>query len=104
MAPVEYAWTSFNQNAVCIEANSQGTQKEPRFHPTQKPVSLYEELLERFAKPGDKIIDTHVGSGSSLIACYNMGYDITGYEIDKIYYQKATKRLQAVMAQIRMDL
>lgn len=65
---------------------------------------LYEELLERFARPGDKILDTHVGSGSSLIACYNMGYDITGYEIDKIYYQKATERLQEVMAQIRMDL
>jgi len=104
MAPVEYAWTSFNRNAVCIEAFSQGTSAEPRFHPTQKPIALYEELLERFANPGDKILDTHVGSGSSLIACYNMGFTVWGFEIDATYYQKASERLADHTAQIRMDL
>lgn len=104
MAPVEYAWTSYNRNACMIEAFSQGTNAEPRFHPTQKPVALYEELLERFAQPGDKILDTHVGSGSSLVACYNLRYDVWGYEIDKTYYQKASERLAEHTAQIRMDL
>lgn len=104
MAPVEYAWTSFNRNACMIEAFAQGTAAEPRFHPTQKPVALYEELLERFAQPGDKILDTHVGSGSSLIACYNMGFDVWGYEIDAEYYRKASERLADHTAQIRMDL
>lgn len=104
MAPVEYAWTSFNRNAVCIEAFAQGTSAEPRFHPTQKPIALYEELLDRFAQPGDKILDTHVGSGSSLIACYNMGFTVWGFEIDATYYQKASERLADHTAQIRMDL
>lgn len=102
MAPVEYAWTSFNRNACMIEASTQGTTAEPRFHLTQKPVALYEELLERFAKPGDKILDTHVGSGSSLIACYNLGFDVTGFEIDEEYFRKAQDRLNDEMAQIRM--
>lgn len=102
MAPVEYAWTSFNQNAHIIEANSQGTKLEPRFHPTQKPILLYEELLERFAKDGDLILDTHVGSASSLIACYRMGFDVVGFEIDADYYRKAKDRLDEEMAQIRM--
>ena len=104
MSPVEYAWTSFNRNAVMIEAFSNGTAKEPRFHPTQKPVVLYEELLMQFAKKGDKILDTHAGSGSSLIACYNLGYEYTGFEIDDIYYEKACKRIEEVQAQIRMEI
>ena len=104
MAPVEYAWTSFNQNACMIEAFTQGTASEPRFHPTQKPISLYEELLERFANKGDKILDTHVGSASSLIACENMGYEYTGFEIDEYYYEKAKERIKEYTAQIRMDL
>ena len=104
MAPVEYAWTSFTQNAVVIEANSQGTKDDPRWHPTRKPVELYKELLDRFAKPGDKILDTHVGSGTSLQACYDMGFDAWGYEIDEVYYQKAKADLEALQAQIRMDL
>lgn len=104
MAPVEYAWTSFNRNACMIEAFSQGTAAEPRFHPTQKPVSLYEELLERFAEPGDKILDTHAGSASSLVACYNMHFDVWGFEIDPEYYRKASERLAEHTAQIRMDL
>ena len=83
---------------------SQGTAQEPRFHPAQKPVGLYKDILADFAKEGDKILDTHVGSGSSLIACYDMGFDVWGYEIDPIYYQKATERINDYTAQLRMDI
>lgn len=76
--------------------------KQRRIHPTQKPVQLYEWILERYAKPGDKILDTHVGSGSSLIACYNLGFDATGFEIDEEYFRKAQDRINDEMAQIRM--
>ncbi len=68
--------------------------KEIRQHPTQKPVALYKWLLKNYAKQGDKIIDTHLGSGSIAIACYDMGFDLTGYEIDKDYYDAAVNRLE----------
>lgn len=89
-----YQWSGFLQGDM--------RNREKRFHPTQKPVELYKWLLSEFAKPGDKILDTHVGSASSLIACYDMGFDAWGYEIDKYYYDKALERLDAVRAQISM--
>ena len=70
-----------------------------RIHPTQKPVALYEWLLTKYATKGDKILDTHVGSASSLIACHNLGFDYIGFEIDKDYYDMATKRLETVKSQ-----
>jgi len=70
-----------------------------RLHATQKPVALYEWLLNRYAKPGDIILDTHVGSASSLIACRKTGHSFVGFEIDEIYYQLAKQRLDAEMAQ-----
>ena len=73
--------------------------KEFRIHPTQKPVALYEWLLENFSKNGDKILDTHVGSASSLIACHRTGHKFVGFEIDEEYYTKAKQRLDAEMAQ-----
>ena len=73
-----------------------------RVHPTQKPVKLYEWLLRNYAKEGDKILDTHLGSGSIAIACYNMGYSLTGYEIDKDYYEAAIKRLEEHQRQGRL--
>lgn len=76
--------------------------KEKRIHPTQKPVALYEWLLKNYARPGDKILDTHVGSASSLIACHNMGFEYIGFEIDEDYHKMATERLEAVMAQTRL--
>ena len=76
--------------------------KEIRIHPTQKPVKLYEWLLMNYAKEGDKILDTHLGSGSIAIACHNLGYDLTGYEIDKDYYNSAIKRIEQHKSQIRM--
>ena len=103
MAPVEYAWTNYNRNAVLYEGNTQAFVQGARFHPTQKPVDLYKRLLMEFAKPGDRILDTHVGSASSLIACYDMGFDAWGYEIDAEYYRKAKARLEDFMAQITID-
>jgi site-specific DNA-methyltransferase (adenine-specific) len=76
--------------------------KERRFHPTQKPVKLYKWLLHNFAKKGDLILDTHVGSASSLIACYDMGFDAVGFELDKDYYEASKKRLEEFMAQGRL--
>lgn len=104
MAMAEYAWTSLNGNAKVFECTPQGTKAEPRFHPTQKPVALYEWLLSQYANKGDKILDTHAGSGSSLMACHRMGFEITAFEIDKEYYQKAKARLEEEKAQIKFNL
>ena len=76
--------------------------KELRIHPTQKPVKLYEWLLMNYAKEGDKILDTHLGSGSIAIACHNLGYDLTACELDTEYYEKAMERINNHKRQIRM--
>ena len=73
-----------------------------KIHPTQKPVELYEWLLMNNAKEGDKILDTHLGSGSIAIACHNLGYDLEGYELDKDYFEAAKKRLKQHQSQIKM--
>ena len=75
-----------------FECAPQGTKTDPRIHPTQKPVALYKWLLKNYAKPGDKIFDSHVGSGSIRIACHDMGFDFTGCEIDKDYWQAQEER------------
>ena len=98
-AECEFAWTSFDASARIYKLNP--TQLD-RIHPTQKPIKLYGWLLTNYAKQGDKILDTHVGSASSLIACYEYGFDFIGFEIDKDYYEAAQKRLQAVMSQVSM--
>lgn len=100
MAMAEYAWTSFNDNAKIFKFAPQG--KGDRFHPTQKPVELYEWVLNKYAKPGDIILDTHVGSASSLIACRNTGHKYIGYEISEFYYKKAKKRLEDAEAQMNI--
>jgi site-specific DNA-methyltransferase (adenine-specific) len=76
--------------------------KEHRIHPTQKPVKLYEWLLMNYAKEGDKILDTHLGSESIAIACHNLGYDLTACELDTEYYEAAMKRIEQHKQQIRM--
>jgi site-specific DNA-methyltransferase (adenine-specific) len=76
--------------------------KEKRIHPTQKPVALYKWLLHNYAKPGDKILDTHLGSGSSRIAAYDMGFDFTGYELDKEYFDAQEKRFKDFTAQLKL--
>ena len=73
-----------------------------KMHPTQKPVKLYEWLLMNYAKEGDKILDTHLGSGSIALACHNLGYDLTACELDKDYYDAAIKRLKQHQAQQRL--
>ena len=73
-----------------------------RFHPTQKPIKLYEWLLMNYAKEGDRILDTHLGSGSIAIACNNLGYDLTACELDKDYYDAAMKRIEQHKAQQRL--
>ena len=76
--------------------------KEIRIHPTQKPVKLYEWLLMNYAKEGDKILDTHLGSGSIAIACHNLKYDLTACELDKEYFDGAMKRLTKHKQQLTM--
>lgn len=91
----EMAWTSFDGPASLYSySNTGGNIKsfEKKIHPTQKPVSLYQYLLRRYAKPGDKILDTHGGSCSLAIACDIMGFNATIYEIDKDYYDAAVDR------------
>lgn len=75
---------------------------EKRFHPTQKPVKLYQWILMNYANKGDKILDTHLGSGSIAIACYDLGFDLTGYEIDKDYYDAACKRIETHKMQLTL--
>ena len=96
MAMAEYAWTSFNGNAKVFECAPQGASKDPRFHPTQKPVALYTWVFKQFAKPGDRVLDTHLGSGSSRIAAYGLDLDFTGIEIDKDYFDKSVERFELV--------
>jgi site-specific DNA-methyltransferase (adenine-specific) len=91
----EMAWTSFEGRARLYRycANGGFVAKEKRIHPTQKPTDLYKWLLSNYAKEGDKILDTHVGSGSSIIACIDMGFDYMGFEIDEDYYKAMQDRI-----------
>jgi len=104
----EMAWTSFKQPMKIYRFLWMGALKEKtidndsRIHITQKPIKLYKWLLKKYAKPNDTILDTHVGSGSSRIACWEMGFDFTGYEIDKDYWEAQEKRFAVVKNQINM--
>lgn len=98
-ADAELAWTSFSSPVRLFKYTWSGfiqgnmKEKEYRIHPTQKPAALYKWLLQNYAKEGYKILDTHVGSGSSIIACLDLGFDVTGFELDKEYYDKSMKRI-----------
>lgn len=104
-ADCEIAWTDIKQPCRIFEFKWNGmlqedmTNKEYRIHPTQKPMKLYEWILATFAKDGDVILDTHVGSASSLIACQRTGHEYVGFEIDQDYYEMAQKRLNTEGAQ-----
>lgn len=108
-ADCELAWTSFSTAVRIYRYRWHGMlqqnmkNKEIRIHPTQKPIALYEWILSRYAMPGDIILDTHVGSASSLIACYNTNHKFVGFELDKHYYELSKKRLDAEMAQMRLE-
>lgn len=107
-ADCELAWTSFKSAVRKFEFRWQGMlqgnmkNKEHRIHPTQKPVALYKWLLTNYAKPGDKILDTHVGSASSLIACHDLGFDYLGFELDADYYRMASERLERFKNQVTL--
>lgn len=104
----ELAWLSWLNKIDFVDIAWHGMiqhdmkNKEQRIHPTQKPVKLYEWLLMTYAKEGDKILDTHLGSGSIAIACYNLGFDLTACELDKDYYEAAIKRTEQHKAQKRL--
>jgi len=99
-AMAEYAWASFDKVAQIFKHRTQG--QKQRFHPTQKPIKLYEWILIHYAKEGDKILDTHLGSGSIALACHNLGFPLVACELDKEYYESALKRLKQHQQQIRM--
>jgi site-specific DNA-methyltransferase (adenine-specific) len=98
-ADCELAWTNINKAIRLFEFKWQGMlqgdmkNKEIRIHPTQKPVALYKWLLDKYAKQGDKILDTHLGSGSIAIACHDYGFDLTACELDTEYFNKAMNRI-----------
>lgn len=100
-ASCEYAWTSFTTVAKTFYY-SPFADTDKRIHTTQKPIALYQWILSRYAKDGDIILDTHVGSASSLIACYNTGHTFVGFEKDKYYFELSKRRLENEMAQIRL--
>lgn len=100
-ASCEFAWTSLAGSAKTFYFSPMN-QGESRIHPTQKPVALYDWIYRRYAKPGDKILDTHLGSGSSRIAAYNAGLDFVGCEIDPDYFAAQEARYQAHVAQMSL--
>ena len=108
LADGELAWYSETNKALrifdfsrgeCIKSNNTAIEK---FHPTAKPFELYKWLLDKYAKPGDKILDTHLGSGSIAIACHDYGFDLTACELDKEYFDKAMQRINNHTAQQKL--
>lgn len=102
LAMCEMAWTSFDEPAKIFRWNV--LLEKGKIHPTQKPVALYAWIFSRYAKLGDKILDTHLGSGSSRIAAYDAGIDFVGCEIDKDYFKAQEERFEAHSAQLRIAL
>lgn len=99
MSQFEFAFCSMNKHPKLIKINSNDLNRQ---HPTQKPVALYKWLLDKYAKQGDKILDTHLGSGSIAIACHDYGFDLTACELDKEYFDLATKRINEHVAQLKL--
>jgi len=105
LSQAELAWTNCLNSvkiAKILWAGYKKVDNENRFHPTQKPVALYKWLLTNYAKEGDKILDTHLGSGSIAIACHDYGFDLTACELDAEYYQKAMQRINYHLAQQKL--
>ena len=101
-AMCEQAWTNVKKPAKLF-THFHASETANRIHPTQKPVALYKWLLTNYAKQGDKILDTHVGSASSLIACHDLGFSAVGFEIDEEYYRISRERLENHMKQLRFS-
>lgn len=100
-----YMWAGMMQgkgDGTCDKMQGNKDLKEKKIHPTQKPVALYKWLLDKYAKQGDKILDTHLGSGSIAIACHEYGFDLTACEIDPDYFNAAVKRLELAKSQTKL--
>jgi len=104
MSDGEMAWTSFETVTRQFELNRAALIAQNTFHPTEKPYKLYKWLLDKYAKPNDKILDTHLGSGSIAIACHDYGFDLTACELDKEYFDKAIKRIKNHVSQQKLFL
>ena len=100
-ASCEFAWTSLNESAKTFYKRPQNADIQ-RIHPTQKPVALYKWLLDKYAKQGDKILDTHLGSMSIAISCHDYGFELTGCELDTEYYEKGIKRVKNHISQLNL--
>lgn len=100
MADCEFAWTSFDDVAKLASINQE--KGDIRIHLSQKPIKLYDWILKKYSKSGDKILDTHVGSGSSRIACDKAGLDFIGYEIDKDYWLAQEERFRIYKMQLKL--
>ena len=96
---IELAWTSFRGPSPLFKFDNRYSGK---IHPTQKPTALYTWILDRYAKVGDRILDTHLGSGSIALACHDMGFHLDGFEIDEEYFQAASKRLKNHQRQLKL--
>ena len=101
MAMAELAWSSFGSPMKIYQKRVVGADNV-RVHPTQKPVALYKWILDKYAKEGDKILDTHLGSGSIAIACHDYGFELTACELDAEYYEKAIERIKNHVAQQKL--
>jgi site-specific DNA-methyltransferase (adenine-specific) len=99
MSRIELALTSFDKLPELIQINNNDSNRQ---HPTQKPVALYKWLLDKYAKENDKILDTHLGSGSIAIACHDYGFDLTACELDKEYFDKAMQRINNHTSQTKL--
>ena len=102
LAMVEFAWCSIQSPAKMYRYSVQN--EKNKIHPTQKPVRLYSWLLNKYAKPGQTILDTHMGSGSSIIACLDMGFSVTAYEIDEEYFNAACERIHRAQQQLKLGI
>lgn len=101
----ELAYTSFKKTARCFDYpffGGTGADEDGRIHPTQKPVALYTWIFQNYAKPGDKILDTHLGSGSSRIAAYEQDLDFVGFELEKHYFDAQEERFQTHISQLSL--
>jgi len=96
---IEYAWTSFDNPAKLFRIDNRTGDK---IHPTQKPIQLYKELIAKYAKQGDKILDTHLGSMSIAIACHDLGFELIGCELDKDYYNTGIERVKKHISQLTL--
>lgn len=103
LADGELAWTSYNRVLRVFDySRARLNRDRAGFHPTEKPIALYTWIFSKYAKPGDRILDTHLGSGSSRIAAYDAGLDFTGYEIDPDYFTAQEQRFNEHAAQITL--